>query len=167
MAPGAAVWNAIWRLKVPTRSNLLLWMVNHERLKTKQLLYHRQIVEDATCALCGQEVESTLHAVRDCVLPRRIWTLLIPVPSRTITWYSNDPSVWIQSNLCSNSNFSGHWRYIFRQALQDIWQWHNWAMFQRKPSPPAPTVICNILAKYLELLQVFRARDSTAPFLCR
>lgn len=56
------------------------------------------IVDDAVCELCGQEVESTPHAIRDCTLPQQIWASLIPVPSQTAAWHSTDPTIWMHCN---------------------------------------------------------------------
>lgn len=68
----AAQWNAIWKHKGQTRGALYLWMIRHDRLKTKQLLWHRHIIAEATCDICGVANESTLHALRDCILPRQV-----------------------------------------------------------------------------------------------
>lgn len=71
-------WNQLWQLTGPARGSLLLWMTAHDRLKTKALLWRRQILDSLRCDLCGIADESTLHAVRDCNLSRKIWAHLVP-----------------------------------------------------------------------------------------
>lgn len=93
--PCVSPWSSIWQLKGPTRRSLLLWLVCHDRLKTNFLLWSRNIVEDATCMICGEEIEATLHAVRDCKLPQQVWSFLILAMVYTTDWKTCDPALWI------------------------------------------------------------------------
>lgn len=63
-------WEIIWRFQGPSRGSLLLWQITHDRLKTTSLLFDRHVMNDPSCLICGAVLEDTLHAIRDCRLPR-------------------------------------------------------------------------------------------------
>lgn len=56
-------WKCLWQFTGPTRQSLLLWTLAHDRLKTSQLLWRRQIIDSPRCDICGATEETTLHAV--------------------------------------------------------------------------------------------------------
>lgn len=72
-------WDIVWRWKGPQSIRTFLWLVTHNRLKTKAELARRHILADAGCDHCGCGVEDRLHVLRDCMAAKRIWHRLIPV----------------------------------------------------------------------------------------
>lgn len=56
-------------------------------------------MEDATCEICGEEIETTLHVVRDCKIPQQVWSLLIPTMVHTMEWRTENSLLWIQYNM--------------------------------------------------------------------
>lgn len=60
--PATYNWKQPWQLKGRPRFSLTLWMATHDRLKTKYLLWHRNIIDSACCEICGTTAETTLHA---------------------------------------------------------------------------------------------------------
>lgn len=131
-------WEIIWRFHGPSKGSLLLWHVTHDRLKTTSFLVDRQVMSDPSCLLCGAVLEDTLHAIRDCRLPRQVWRLLLPPHFASAFWASRDPRMWIRLNLQRDSTqpqATRHWKYIFRQGLQELWLWRNLQLYQQKEPP--------------------------------
>lgn len=73
----------------------------HGKLKTKEELFRRHIQSSLVCNICGHDTENILHALRDCLLAKRIWVSLLPngistaLFSATLRkWIVNNLSVW-------------------------------------------------------------------------
>lgn len=81
---------------VPTTSDLGMYL----RLKTKELLWRRRVLDSPICDLCGMGVESTLHAVRDCIFPKVIWTRLLSA-ARNLTFWGSDHPVFGSEIICA------------------------------------------------------------------
>lgn len=95
-------WKALWHFKGPTRGSLLLWLVAHNRLKARHMLWTRQILDSPACEICGEN-ETTLHAIRGYRLPTNVWQLLLPQAQCTWLWTIQDTQTWIQRNLASTT----------------------------------------------------------------
>lgn len=65
-------WDIVWRWKGPQSIRTFLWLVTHNRLKTKAELARKHILANAGCDRCGCGVEDTLHVLRDCMAAKRI-----------------------------------------------------------------------------------------------
>lgn len=126
-------WERIWKFAGPQRASLTLWQVAHNRLKTKALLWSRQILSSPVCDLCSSPWESTLHSVRDCIIARRIWRLVLPPPLLERFMSPTNPQDWIRANvsgpLLAETGYR-HWPYIFWQLVHDIWSSRNLCLFQ-------------------------------------
>lgn len=57
------IWRIIWRVKVPQRCRVFLWMVFHERIMTNEVLAMFKIASNSFCSLCNAAVESCLHVL--------------------------------------------------------------------------------------------------------
>lgn len=69
-------WSWIWRLKIPEKFKVLVWLVCHNDVPTLSLLHHRHIATSATYSRCGEEDKSLLHCLRDCSFSKNIWLKL-------------------------------------------------------------------------------------------
>lgn len=108
------------------------------------------------------EVESTMHAIRDCIFPQHLWKIFLP-PSRQVEfWNSTNPYAWTAYNLLGDLDpeLESYWKYVFTYAVQDIWHWRNLRVFQRRHAPP-PDIVCGIYSlRYITMLVPYvRARD--------
>lgn len=70
-------WKALWQFKGPSRGSLLLWHViwSAEDLLLPLGTEHHS---NPDCQVCWETYESTMHALRDCVLAKQLCDLLIP-----------------------------------------------------------------------------------------
>lgn len=73
-------------------------MINVERKR-------QHIVVDDSCPLCAVDVETTLHAIRDCTFTRNIWRSMIP--NQVCNTFCNLSShVWLMWNVQDKGNLT-------------------------------------------------------------
>lgn len=65
----------IWRIKVPPRVHLVLWLANLEKLKTGDALIDRGLIDprQGMCPFCDNSVESNSHVLFSCSYSWGIW----------------------------------------------------------------------------------------------
>ena len=66
-------WRLAWSWKGPQSIKIFIWLVLHNRLKTRAELGSRHLHIDPSCERCGAGLESTIHVLRDCPYSRAIW----------------------------------------------------------------------------------------------
>ena len=71
VAPFTASW--IWKALTLPCIKSFLWQCTHNSIAVKECLTRRGMVEDGTCPICNREVESILHALRDCPRVQLVW----------------------------------------------------------------------------------------------
>lgn len=64
-------WSNVWRIHAPERVRYFIWLVCHGRLFI-DLKKSRNQLGDSCCNFCGNEIESILHVLRECLLARAI-----------------------------------------------------------------------------------------------
>jgi ribonuclease HI len=69
------MWKTIWKLGVPKSTQLFLWRGCNDILPSREKLYHRKVVPDPLCQLCGVEVETSGHLLWQCKVVSAIWAL--------------------------------------------------------------------------------------------
>ena len=109
-----------------------------QSISVKECLANRGIPLDTICPLCHLEVESILHALRDCRLVKPIWQQLGLYCVQS-SFFSQDIREWLISNggLKSSENAVGiPWTVIFSFALWLIWKQRNQVVFNRKNVNP-------------------------------
>ena len=66
---------AIWKLLVPPRVHIFLWLVSYNKIMTRDNLRRRHIIKPLTCVFCSSD-ESIQHLLFDCVVARIMWALV-------------------------------------------------------------------------------------------
>ena len=61
---------AVWKLIIPPRINIFLWLLSRNKLLTRDNLGEKRELQDQTCLFCC-EIESVNHLSLTVVLPRR------------------------------------------------------------------------------------------------
>lgn len=74
-----------WSWQGPQCIRLFIWLVLHDRLKTKAELMGRYNSTGSVCDRCGESLESALHVLRDCMVAKRVWNRVIPAPYRQVS----------------------------------------------------------------------------------
>lgn len=125
-------WSGIWRFKGPSNPSFSLWLAKHQRLLTMENLYKRYVVNSPNCVLCGAEVESILHTLRDCSRPRQTWLYLLPKQNTALLWNCKEVDDWLKVNLVDSckpfSKYNG-WHYIFREVIHAFWPYRNLELY--------------------------------------
>lgn len=123
------LFNLIWSWPGPERGKVLLWKVSHEALVTNLFRWKRGLSGSSDCPLCGREVETILHLMRDCVCILQVWNFLAEnnLPSDFTT---DDLDSWLLANLSEEASRRGFkWRVLFGVTLMVVWQARNELIF--------------------------------------
>lgn len=76
MAPSSTtlLWKRVWQAKVLPRVKIFVWRACQNALPTRLGISRRVAGYDGVCCVCSRDDESVIHALRDCVLAREIWS---------------------------------------------------------------------------------------------
>ncbi|OMO50810.1 reverse transcriptase [Corchorus capsularis] len=66
---GSMSW--MWKLPIPVRWTYFLWLARRGRLVTNELRLRWGLTTDASCVICGANLEDILHVLRDCIEAKR------------------------------------------------------------------------------------------------
>lgn len=66
----------LWKLEIPEKICMFLWLILHKSLPTNSVRRHRNLVNSPACQVCSHVMEDTLHYIRDCPHARDIWSRL-------------------------------------------------------------------------------------------
>ncbi|XP_055960701.1 uncharacterized protein LOC126667366 [Mercurialis annua] len=70
-------WKAIWSWPGAQRVRILLWLGANNKLLTNHERKRRHMTEDASCSICGDNVEDGEHIFRSCIMAREVWRKLL------------------------------------------------------------------------------------------
>lgn len=135
----AFIWSDVWKVQVPQRIRLFLWLATQDRLMTNGNRFLRQITDHPRCLVCGEVEENTSHILRDCPMARVVWRKM-EVPQRV---YMNRASIseWISSNLTMEAgNIGKEWARVFAVTCWWLWRWRNERCFKDRPQVPVDQV---------------------------
>lgn len=68
---------AIWRLKIPTKVKVFLWLVLKKRLLTIDNLLRRRWSGYIVCVMCGVDLETVDHLLVGCVASKFLFISLL------------------------------------------------------------------------------------------
>lgn len=123
--PTMISWSWIWRLKIPEKFKLLVWLACHNAVPTLSLLRHRNMVNSAICSRCGNEDETLLHCLRDCSHSKIIWLKIgFTEPEFFV---EGAPQIWLKTNA------TGARSTIFLAALWWTWRQRNQMCLSDEP----------------------------------
>ena len=61
--PQDAVWNSIWKLKIPPKIKAFVWLVYHGRILTNEERMRRGLTDNPMCHRCIVDTESLLEKI--------------------------------------------------------------------------------------------------------
>ena len=70
-------WKITWLWKGPQSIKIFIWLVLHNRLKTRAELATRPLNIEPSCERCGAGLENTIHVLRDCPYSKAVWLRLL------------------------------------------------------------------------------------------
>ncbi|KAL4352807.1 hypothetical protein GQ457_06G016690 [Hibiscus cannabinus] len=66
-------WSKFWKLPVPQRIRVFMWLAFHQRLMTNAERVWRHLAMSDACPLCNGASETIEHVLRSCPRARRGW----------------------------------------------------------------------------------------------
>jgi hypothetical protein len=69
---------AVWKLKIPPRVQILLWLITKNKALTRNNLAKRREVTDKTCLFCN-EAEFVKHLFFECCVAKEIWARITDI----------------------------------------------------------------------------------------
>jgi hypothetical protein len=115
---------AIWKLHVPPRIQIFLWLLSNNKLLTRDNLNKRRKVDDLSCLFCNEQ-ESCNHLFFGCVVAKYLWEMVSSIFNKCIgTDFESVASWWISENTNSVLN-------MFSTAvLWTLWSTRNECVFR-------------------------------------
>lgn len=125
-------WWLAWSWKGPQSVKIFIWLVFHNRLKTRGELASRHLNIDSSCERCGYGLENTIHVLRDCPFSKAVWFWLLRGHNHQHFFEANLAG-WMSKNLQDSNNFLGGnlWRVTFGIAIWRLWFRHNQFIFTK------------------------------------
>ena len=77
--------STVWRLKVPPRIQIFLWLITKNKILTRDNLAKQREVSDKTCLFCN-ELEYVNHLLFHCCVARRTWLVIAEVLNLRGNW---------------------------------------------------------------------------------
>ncbi|KAL5782362.1 hypothetical protein ACOSP7_007391 [Xanthoceras sorbifolium] len=69
-------WKGIWKLQIPPKLKMFMWMLLHHKLLTNQQRSIRGLDDSASCSSCGAVIEDLNHLFRGCSTAKKIWEII-------------------------------------------------------------------------------------------
>jgi hypothetical protein len=84
---------ALWKVIVPPRIQILLWLMSNNKLLTVDNLAKRGIVKPEECQFCCEK-ETIHHIFFDCVVAKKIWSYVENFSNVNVCCYLDMASKW-------------------------------------------------------------------------
>ena len=68
------LWQAVWKLNVPSKVKNLMWRACRDSLPTKSNLVRRKVLMDDKCDCCKMIREDVVHALYSCSKLKELWS---------------------------------------------------------------------------------------------
>lgn len=115
---------AIWKIHVPPRLHLFLWLFSKNKILTRDNLSKRMQLDSTECLFC-QEQESIRHLFFDCCVARKVWSEL----EGYLSFKLGDSYLDIASCWLCNKKFLVR-NMLTTAVLWAIWKLRNSICFQ-------------------------------------
>jgi hypothetical protein len=109
----------VWKLQVPPRIHIFLWLLANNKLLTRDNLAKRREAEDKTCLFCSEQ-ETVHHVFFDCCVAKLAWESISNACSVDLgSDFKSVAKWWIRHEKCASLN-------TFTAAvLWSIWRLRN------------------------------------------
>lgn len=77
----------VWKLKVPPKLNVFLWLFSQNKIMTRDDLRKRHLKKPLECVFC-KEPESVHHLFFECVVAKVFWNKFTNLFGITISQYT-------------------------------------------------------------------------------
>jgi hypothetical protein len=116
----------MWKINVPSRIHVFLWLVANNKILTRDNLAKRREVNDRSCLFCS-ESELVLHLLYECCVARNLWEIVAEIVGLPVVtdfesmakWWTRSKkynpvtviytaAIWVLWNLRNKLCFHGH-----------------------------------------------------------
>jgi hypothetical protein len=116
---------AIWKLKIPPRIQVFLWLFSQNKVMTRDNLRRRGMPKPLECSLC-KEIESVKHLFFECLISELLWDLVFDVFGIRVTDFLCIASRW----LCNTRHLQ--FNFVSSAIIWNIWNNRNSIVLNRK-----------------------------------
>ena len=114
-------WDWIWKIRVPYRVQVFLWLLFHRRLLTNAERFRRKFSSDPLCGICLEAMEDLDHLFRRCHIAQDVWQTLHNCGLSSTATEENFQT-WLQANL-KGHHVDPQWPRKFAIILWFVWKW--------------------------------------------
>ncbi|KAF7805280.1 non-LTR retroelement reverse transcriptase-like [Senna tora] len=101
-------WKRIWSCPSLERAKVFIWSVKHDSVMTNAQRKRRGFCTSDLCPLCSNEIETSLHALRDCGKAREVWKTLLP-RNEWQDFFTDNLNEWLNRNLSKSNEGWNSW----------------------------------------------------------
>jgi hypothetical protein len=117
---------AVWKLDVPPRLHVFLWLLANNKLLTRDNLAKRRPVEDQACLFCSEN-ETSHHLFFDCYVAKLVWPGISDMLGVSVgVDFESVARWWLNNNQNSVINV------VCTTVLWSFWKLHNALCFHGK-----------------------------------
>ena len=152
----------VWKLKVPPKIHVFLWLLSNNKLMTRDNLRKRHIIKPLDCVYCCCD-ESIHHLFFDCVVAKNLWSFVSSQFSKAVGYnFESVAKFWISEK--SNSAFN----VTSSAVLWCLWKHRNSMIFNNVGWPSMNQVWRDILRtlKFWVVLSSGPGKDRLEIFIC-
>ncbi|GLT42706.1 hypothetical protein SLA2020_166920 [Shorea laevis] len=114
-------WNWIWKINTLPKIHHFIWLLNHGKLLTKDMLYDWVIGDSNLCPVCNTSPETIDHVFRECLFASLLWEVFTPHSVLSLN-HELSFQAWLKTNFCLQSEFNGvKWNTMFSFIIWSIW----------------------------------------------
>ncbi|KAA3476291.1 putative LRR receptor-like serine/threonine-protein kinase [Gossypium australe] len=118
-------WKVVWKYQGPQRVRIFLWLVANQRLLTNSERSRRGIAHSIACPRCGHNPKDIMHVLRDCLMARDTWMLVVPPEeqSRAVARISENAAVGGMVRDWNGNWILGYTHYLGRCSPLEAELW--------------------------------------------
>ncbi|GLT37826.1 hypothetical protein SLA2020_121150 [Shorea laevis] len=155
-------WNWIWKINTLPKIHHFIWLLNHGKLLTKDMLYDWGIGDSNLCPVCNTSLETIDHVFRECLFASLLWEVFTPHSVLSLN-HELSFQAWLKTNCCLQSEFNGvKWNTMFSFIIWSIWYFRNQRLHHGKKVNIhlAKDSICSKVAEFQNSLSMQEAPKS-------
>ena len=154
-------WDMVWTAPIQQRQRAFLWLTCHDRLMDNNNRFKRKLTDDPKCFICGHDVESSIHVLRDCPAASMVWKEIGGI-AFTPEFVRGDIKQWITYNLAQNAQ-GDWWPTMFGITVWWLWRWRNSRVFEPNPDLPVDQVAF-LQVRFNETKRVLLRLEDDEPY---
>jgi hypothetical protein len=115
----------VWKLKIPPRIQVILWLFSQNKIMTRDNLRKRGMPKPLECSLY-KEIETVKHLFFECLISELLWDMVFDVFGIRVTDFLSIASKW----LCITRHLQ--FNFVSSAIIWSIWNNRNNIVFNKK-----------------------------------